>query len=128
MTLRAKMAMPDLQWYPWKVFLIKYELDIFVYFKLFNLICGFSAKVICAFLFYKKQWRNKHFSSQKNDGFFHILMRLGFKGSVVNRALSSMHRGSLKHYTCSSFNKVYFLVKYRSTFNIWLINKYLIIV
>ena len=30
-TYHAKMTMPDLQRYPWKVWLIKYELDINVY-------------------------------------------------------------------------------------------------
>ena len=56
-TLNAKMTMPDSQQYPLNLFLIKTKLDIIVFgfFQLFNLICGFSAKVTCAFLVYEKQ-------------------------------------------------------------------------
>ena len=45
----AKMAIPDFQLYPQKLFLIKYEIDI---------ISGFCAKMTGAFLVYKEQWRN----------------------------------------------------------------------
>ena len=45
-TVSVKMAMPGLQQYHWKICLIKYELDINVFFlfELFIFICGFSAE------------------------------------------------------------------------------------
>ena len=49
LTLRAKMAVSDLQWYPWKLCLSKYELyKLTVYFHM-------------------KQRRNSQFSHQKKD-------------------------------------------------------------
>jgi len=35
--------------------------------------------------------------SQKNDDIFLTLIRLRFQGTVVNRALTSLHGGSLKN-------------------------------
>ena len=45
---------------PLKACLIKYELDKHVLISLNNLFsfCGFAAKLTCAFLVYKKKWRN----------------------------------------------------------------------
>jgi len=98
------MAMTDLQQDPWKLRLVKYYLDIYVLclFKMFILIyiCGFSVKVTCAFRVYKKQWRNsqnKHvFRVKKTTLSSTVLIRLSFKSTVVNRALSSLHGWLLK--------------------------------
>ena len=95
MTFSLKRSIPDLQRYPCNLCLIKYELDINVF---VSLNCLFSlrypAKVICAFPFSQETHRNKHNSSQKNDGIFHIFSVKGFKGTVVIRALSSLYIGS----------------------------------
>ena len=45
--------------------------------------------LICAFLAYKKQSRNLRY-------FLHFCSDKGFKGTVVNRALLSLHEGSLE--------------------------------
>ena len=98
------MTITDLQRDPWKLWLVKYYSDIYVFclFKLFILvyICGFSVKVTCAFLVYEKQWRNsqnKHvFRVKKATLSSTVLIRLSFKSTVVNRALSSLHKGSLE--------------------------------
>ena len=95
MALTTKMTMSDLQ-----ACLIKYELDtnVFVSLNRFFFICGFSAKAIFAFLVLRvngETHRNKHFSSQKNDGCLpHFLPDKAFKDNVSIRALSSLHGGS----------------------------------
>ena len=73
--------------YNGKLCLIKYEIGknvFFCFFKLFIFICGFLAKITCAFLALKKQWRNsqkkEHFSSQLNDCIYYILIRERFQG------------------------------------------------
>ena len=57
--------MPVLQWYPWKLCLIKYESDI-------NELVSYN------FLNGEIYW-NKNDLCQKNDGIFHILIRLRFR-------------------------------------------------
>ena len=48
MTLNAKMTMPDLQRYPWKLCLIKYELDINVFVSLNCLfLCKSDLRIAC---------------------------------------------------------------------------------
>ena len=97
-TLNARMSIPDLQ--PFKASFVwssmNYRYSCFCFFKLFIFICGFSAKVTCTILAYKKQWRDyqNHFSSQENDDVFHIFD--SFKFTVVNRALPTLHVGSLE--------------------------------
>ena len=81
--LHAKMTMPDLQQYPWKLFYINYELDIHIHifvFELFIFNCNFPTKVTCGFLAYRRYkgemiW-NRHFLSQKNDDIFHIFNQI----------------------------------------------------
>ena len=51
----------------------------------------------------EKQWRNshkyKHLLSRKNDGIFHTFNQIKvFKGTVVNRELSSLHGWSFTNY------------------------------
>ena len=74
----------QLELQPLKLCLIKYQLDIPVFFlKLLIFICGFSTKVTCAFLGLKineEMIKIKHFSSQKNEGVFHIFDRFKFQG------------------------------------------------
>ena len=55
----AKTTMSYLERYHWKPCLMKCELDINVLVSVI-FICGFSAKVTCAFLIYEKQWRLKN--------------------------------------------------------------------
>ena len=81
MILHAKIALPDSQRDPLKLCLIKHELDInvFVSLNMFVFNCGFSAKVTYAFLVSNGEIHsNKHFSSQENDGIFHIFKQIKF--------------------------------------------------
>ena len=71
--------MSDLQWYPLKLCMIKYE-QIFCFIKQFIFICGFSAK---HFLFIRS---NKKLAE----------IRLMFQGYRKNRALPSLHDGSFE--------------------------------
>ena len=72
----CKKGIPDLQQYPWKLCLINWIYQWFCLLKLFILIGDFSTRVTCAFLVYKKQWRNSQkfytFLSQENDDIFHM--------------------------------------------------------
>jgi len=67
-TLYAKMVMTDLQRYPWKLCLIKYELDFNVFDSLSCLFsfAGSMQKWLAHFLLVRikgKIFKNKHFSS-----------------------------------------------------------------
>ena len=79
------MAMSDLQRYRHKLCLFKFELDIndFVS-NLFIFICGFTVHKLTEI----------NFLSQ--NIFPTFLIRLGFKGTVVNQTLPSLHKGSLE--------------------------------
>ena len=79
------MALSDLQRYPEKLCLIKYEawFQCFCFSKLFIFIFGFSAKVTCAFLAYRKE----RVLTQKNDDIFQILIRLRFQGYRVKSGI-----------------------------------------
>ena len=74
----------------------------FCFFKLIIFIVGFSAKVTCAFLVYKNQWRKsdtKKLFDSGNYDIFHIFIRQRFKGY---RCISGIFtRGSLE---TNSFN------------------------
>ena len=64
----------------------------FFFFYIF--IFWFFVKVTSAFIAYKKQQRN---SRRKNVCIFHIFDQIKcFKGTVVNRTLTSLHGGSLE--------------------------------
>ena len=70
------MAMPDLQRYPEKLCLIKYELDIHVFVSL-NCLFSFAVslrKLLAHFLLIRSHGEIisvKNFSSQENDNIFH---------------------------------------------------------
>ena len=119
MTLHAKMAMANLQQYPFLLCMIHCELDIhaFVY-----LICLFIS-VFLHFYFYifivnclletiKKNFRNKH----KRRNFSHYWSDKGFKGIQGNWALPSLHGGSLKitefvpHFLIKKTNHFFFII------------------
>ena len=68
MTLRTKMTMSDLQQYPEKLCLVKYELN---YLYMFIFIRGFFTKVTCAFLA-NIESMEKLSEKQKNDIFDQI--------------------------------------------------------
>ena len=75
-----------------------FSFQSFCFFKLFIFKYGFTAKVTCEFLVIRsngKTHRNKHFSSQKNDGFFQIKDQIKV-GTAVNRALPFLHGVKLK--------------------------------
>ena len=71
MTLHAKMAMSDLQRYPWKLCLINYELEIIVY-ETLNCLFSFAGslqKWLAHSLLIRNNrvnHRNKHFSIRKS--------------------------------------------------------------
>ena len=101
-TLHTEMVMPDLQRYPWKLGLINYELDIHAFVSL-NCLFSFAVslrKLLVYTLLIRSNGethRNKHFFSQKNMMISStFLIRLGFKGTVVNRALPSLHGRSFE--------------------------------
>ena len=117
----VKMAMTNIQCYPWKLCLIKCELNInvSVSVKFLFFIFGFSAparlQVTCAFLVYKTQWR-----SLKKNLFLirktHFWSDKGFKGIDVNRAFPSLYEG-----VKPQLKKLY--IQYKSfTFWKWRIN------
>ena len=104
MTLHVKMAMPDSQRYPKRRCLIKYELDMT---RLF--LCGFSAKVICAFLAYKKQWRNYHNKTLFEpgiDGIFHIFIRR-FQGYRCKSGITILAWRVTWFYAYSPFKSIF---------------------
>ena len=85
-TIHVKIAMPDWQ----KLCLIKYDLDIHVF---VSLNCSFSftvslQKLLAHFLKFTRNAQNFFL----ND--YHFWS--GFRGTVVNRVLSSLHRVSLE--------------------------------
>ena len=89
MALHAQRVLSHSQRYSWKLFLIKFELDINVIFH-----CGFSEKLTCAFLVYEKQYTHrKNTLSEKRRYLPHFWSDEWFKGTVPNRALSSVHWG-----------------------------------
>ena len=71
MTLHAQMVMSHSQRYPWKLFLIKFELDINVIF-----LCGFSEKLTCAFLVYEKQYTHRKNTLSEKRRIFRIFDRM----------------------------------------------------
>jgi len=82
------VAFPIDRQYPWKLFLIKNELDI----HCFKTV-GFQVKFICnsdsrnfCFRNNGEIFKIKHFSSQKNDLIFHIIYQI-----KVSRLLSVGH-------------------------------------
>ena len=89
--------MPDSPLYPGKFCLINFEFDINVF---VSLNCSFSFPVsLRKELFHFWHINNGSRNKQKNDNFFHIFIRLrflGFQGTVLNRALQSLHGGSLE--------------------------------
>ena len=61
---------------------------MFVVLKTNYFHCGFSAKVICVYYLQEKK--------RNYQKLLHLLRSdKGFKGTVVNRALSSLHGGSM---------------------------------
>ena len=56
-------------------------------------LCGVRNK--SAFIVFKKQWRNPHFSSQKNDGIFHVSDQIKVLKAPLHK-LPSLQGGSLK--------------------------------
>ena len=101
--LNAKMAMPDLQLYPWNIYQIINEEDIVV-FLIWKVIISVSFSITS----YKQEVRNtlsqrnckwKQTFKNKNKKHWYLINTWSdkdFKGTVVNRALSSLHWGSLE--------------------------------
>ena len=63
------------------------------------MFCDFSAKVTCAFLAYKKQWRYNQnltlFESKKRCHLPHYIFDQIKVSRLPNRALPSLHGGSI---------------------------------
>ena len=84
------MTMSDSQQYPEKLCWIKYELEINVYDFKKLIICGFSTKVQMAHFYLillnleKRQYLPHYWSNE------------GLKGTLVTRAVSTCHGGSLE--------------------------------
>ena len=81
----------------------------FCAFKLFIFICGFSAKVICAFLAYKKQWRNYHnktFFESRIDDIFHIFIRR-FQGYRCKSGITILAWSVTWFYAYSPFKSIF---------------------
>ena len=98
MSLYTNIAMSDLQRYPRKLCLIKFELYIHVFFVFF-LNCLFSyagslQKWLTHFFFIRINGESKTGKRRYLPRYF--WSNFSFKGIVVNRALSSLHRGSLE--------------------------------
>ena len=95
------MAMSDIQRYPWRLFQNKYELDIYVLITsncLFSL-AGSMQKWLAHFFFLRRNeetLKNEHFKIEKVRYLTHFLSDEGFKGTVVNRTLSSLNYGSFE--------------------------------
>ena len=94
------MTIPDLQQNISKFYLIKINQKFLFQFQ--KSVC-FDLWFLCKrdFLAYnKKDWRNYQnrtfIKLVKNNVFFHIFYQIGFKGTFVNRALPSLHKGSLR--------------------------------
>jgi len=86
------MLMPDSSWYPWKLCLIKYELDINVSVYLNKSDLNIS----CLQETMEKLTEINTFWIRKTTFFPHFWSDQCFKGTVVNRAFLSLHEGSLE--------------------------------
>ena len=92
-TVRAKIAMPDSQWYPWNPNLNKnVEENVFFWsqkvFNLHNFLWARNAHITFAD---QPQMKINSFQKQKRALFYKIL-----NGTVVYRALPSLHGGLLE--------------------------------
>ena len=81
MTLNAKMTMPDLQRYPWKLCLIKYELDINVFVSLNCLfLCKSDLRIACLYEAMEKLTEMITLRVRKTTVFSRCLIKLRFQG------------------------------------------------
>ena len=99
MTLYAKMAMSDLQRYPWNLNLIKNMKDngvfltrkVFIY-VMFS-IASHNREMCDSFLQRIHKWKKNSLFKQKHRYLIHTWSD---KATLVNRALPSFYRGSLE--------------------------------
>jgi len=104
------MAVPDLQRYPWKLCLIKYELHINVFVSYFHLrfLCEIPCKLDAMVKSEKRRYL-PHFFSDK-----------GFKGTVVNLTMPSLPWRVTWDYAYSPFKyKIYNNTVYALGGNVW---------
>ena len=100
MALHEKMAISDLQRYPWKL----------IWSKMWNIPSFFWLKK-CEFLHAqvtfaeKPQMKINSWKKQKHWYLIQIWLAKAFKGIVVNRTMPSLHWRPLKKYCYSSFKQ-----------------------
>ena len=98
MTRHAKMAMPDLQQYPWNLYLINNVEEIVVFqVKKYLIsiipICFPGIEMLKSFLERTHFWKFHNF---KHWYLIHTWLNKVFKVTVVNRTLPSLNGGSLE--------------------------------
>ena len=99
LTFYSEMAMPDLQWYSWNLYLIKYKfaLNVFV-----SLNCLFSFAIVSLqkwlahFYFIRSYEKVIRFSSQKTILSSTFLIRLRFQGYRCKSDIAIFHDSHLK--------------------------------
>ena len=80
---------------PYKILSLEVSIR-FLFGTLIIFNCGFSAKLTCAFLLHENIWDLSELNTpRKKNNTFHIRSDTGLDGTVVNRALSSLHGKSL---------------------------------
>ena len=113
MTLHAKMTMPDSQRYPLKLCLIKYQLEINVFFVVENLwfSMGFSTKITCRKTGSAEIIRLKHLNLEKKYSIFHIIDQITWFQRYSCELVIPSLKGHLKclrqprfHYEEEDFN------------------------
>jgi len=106
LTLQEKMAAAWFTTVPLKALSdqVWSRYQYFCFFKLFNLICGFFAKVTWAFLVYKKQWRNSHklTLSESDDKSSKFLIRLRSPGYRCKSDMAIFAWRFIWNYACMS--------------------------
>ena len=101
-SIHLKRDMTDLQWYPWNLYLIHnvenivvfLDLKVFISDNSYMFSCGRNARNF--FCRETAQLKIISFWNYKHGYLIHTWSDKDFKGSVVNRALPSLHGGSLE--------------------------------
>ena len=115
--------MPDSQWYTYKLCLnqewIRYQCKQF--WKLIIFHCGLSRKVTCTFCCRKTYWNYQNIhctlvNLEKQQYPPQFWSYKGFKGTIVNQALPSLKKGSLKLTITVPLRKEEFSIIYPSIY------------
>ena len=91
-TLQAKIEMPDLQEFTWNIYLIKNGEDNVVFFWLRKVFKSVNFSIVS----YKHEMHQVTFAEKPQIKINSSYSVKALKGTVVNRALPSLHGGSLK--------------------------------